>query len=153
MGQEGRILPSFIRRILPEDIPAVVAIEKQSNPGPWGVDQFQAELDNPCAAVHLLTVQDEIAAFVCSWKILDELQIQNVATAPCFRRKGYADRLLRHVVQQAVADGATRVFLEVRAGNRAARQLYEKMGFSSSGSRHNYYADGEDALLMKLELD
>ena len=90
-----------IRRMLPEDIPAVVAIEKQSNPGPWGVEQFQSELDNPCAGIDLLTVREEIATFVCSWKILDELQIQNVATSPHFRRKGHADRLLRHVVQRA----------------------------------------------------
>lgn len=152
-GREGRTLPFVIRRMLPEDIPAVVAIEKQSNPSPWTAEQFRNELDNPCAAIDLVTVHVQLAAFVCSWRILDELQILNVATAPRYRLKGYAGKLLDYVFRQAADVGARKVLLEVRVGNEAARKLYEKMHFSVSGVRESYYRDGEDASLMELELD
>jgi ribosomal-protein-alanine N-acetyltransferase len=42
----------------------------------------------------------------------------------------------------------TRVFLEVRESNAAARALYEKCGFQISGRRKSYYSDpAEDAVL------
>ena len=36
--------------------------------------------------------------------------------------------------------GARRATLEVRASNEGARRLYERLGFSVAGVRHNYYA-------------
>jgi ribosomal-protein-alanine N-acetyltransferase len=43
--------------------------------------------------------------------------------------------------------------LEVRKSNEPARRLYEAAGFSVSGERAAYYADGEDAVLMHLDLE
>ncbi len=44
------------------------------------------------------------------------------------------------------------VLLEVRASNQPAMQLYKSMGFQRVGLRQEYYHDGEDAVLMTLEL-
>ena len=45
-----------------------------------------------------------------------------------------------------------RAFLEVRASNEAAQDMYRKFGFEISGRRVKYYKDnGEDAILMTLE--
>jgi ribosomal-protein-alanine N-acetyltransferase len=47
------------------------------------------------------------------------------------------------------------VTLEVRAGNTAARALYERMGFQTVGHRAEYYSTSqgrEDALLMSMLL-
>ena len=69
------------------------------------------------------------------------------------RRAGVATRLLRASFD--ALDGVDKVTLEVRAGNTAARALYERMGFQNVGYRADYYATsqgGEDALLMSLSL-
>ena len=42
----------------------------------------------------------------------------------------------------------TRVLLEVRAGNPAARGFYRAQGFREVGRRPAYYTDGEDAVLL-----
>jgi len=43
--------------------------------------------------------------------------------------------------------------LEVRVSGRAARRLYEKLGFVESGRRRNYYTGpAEDAIVMSLGL-
>ena len=42
--------------------------------------------------------------------------------------------------------------LEVRRGNRAALRLYRRHGYRPVGMRPRYYDDGEDAILMLLEL-
>ena len=51
------------------------------------------------------------------------------------------------------AAGMERAVLEVRRYNQPAIALYRTLGFREKGLRHRYYADGEDALLMELELD
>ena len=69
------------------------------------------------------------------------------------RRVGVATRLLRASLD--ALDGVDRVTLEVRAGNTAARVLYERIGFQTVGHRAEYYATSqgrEDALLMSMSL-
>lgn len=141
-----------IRQMQQDDIAGIAAIEQLVNPSPWTSGQFQSELSNPGSRFDLLFADGELAAYLCSWKIVDELQIQNIATAPAFRRRGYAGMLLRKVLQKALREEVSKVFLEVRVGNRAARTLYEKFLFTASGIRSRYYSDNEDALLMELKL-
>ena len=69
------------------------------------------------------------------------------------RRAGVATRLLWASFD--ALDGVDKVILEVRAGNTAARALYERMGFQTMGYRAKYYATSqgrEDALLMSMLL-
>ena len=64
-----------------------------------------------------------------------------------------ATRLLRASLD--ALDDVDKVILEVRAGNTAARALYERMGFRTVGYRAEYYATSqgrEDALLMSMLL-
>ena len=144
--------PFEIRQMQTNDIASVLEIENQANPNPWSERQFQAELTNSCSRIDLLITDNQVAAYICSWHIVDELQIQNVASAPKFRRQGWAAILLEHLLARAGKENVARAFLEVRVSNVAARALYEKFGFLSCGVRKKYYADNEDALLMELEL-
>ena len=46
------------------------------------------------------------------------------------------------------------VSLHVRVSNVAARHLYEEtLGFTNEKTEAKYYADGEDAFCMRLDLD
>ena len=46
------------------------------------------------------------------------------------------------------------VSLHVRVSNAAARHLYEDtLGFKNEKTESKYYADGEDAFCMRLDLD
>ena len=61
----------------------------------------------------------------------------------------FLEQLLVLIQSQANA-----LFLEVRAGNVAAIQLYENLGFNQVGERPNYYATPwgrEDALVYALD--
>jgi ribosomal-protein-alanine N-acetyltransferase len=141
-----------IRDMQLSDLESVVAVEQLSNPHPWSSGQFLSEFDNRCSVIDLLCLGEEITAFLCSWQVVDELHIQNVATHPDFRRRGLAAYLLTHRISQAKTAGVVVSLLEVRAQNRGAITLYEQLGYRQNGLRVGYYNDGEDAILMESDL-
>ncbi len=149
------VLPAghTIRSLRHEDLADVHAIECSSQEHPWTVAQFEAELDNPVAAIDVYFVDQAVAGFICSWLIAGELQIQNIATAASWRRRGVAGRLLERVLERSFSTGLQSAWLEVRASNQSAVALYRRYGFAEHDRRPNYYHDGEDALVMCLLAD
>ena len=137
-----------IRPMTAEDLEQVHALECAAQQDPWSPEHFAAELGNPFSRVDLCWRNGELAGFICTWLVAGEVQIQNVATAPTFRRQGVAARLLALALERCRASGFEAAWLEVRAGNAAAIALYHRFGFREATRRRDYYADGEDALVM-----
>ncbi|WP_233188943.1 GNAT family N-acetyltransferase [Subtercola sp. Z020] len=82
-----------------------------------------------------------------------DADIQTIAVAPDARRRGLGRTLMTALIAEAVARGARRVFLEVRADNPGAQTLYDALGFSPIGVRRGYYQpDDVDAVVMRLDL-
>lgn len=142
----------FIRKMTMNDLEQVVAIDQASFSLPWPPRSFQFELtDNPAARCWVVERDGKIVAMLVSWLILDELHIATIATHPDFRKQGIGQTLLNHVLKSAREEGAARAFLEVRASNHAAIEMYKKFGFIEDGRRKEYYKDNhEDAILMTL---
>ena len=80
--------------------------------------------------------------------------ITSLAVLPGWRRQGVAVELMAQVHEQMVAaHDAERVSLHVRASNRGALRLYgDGLGYRVEETIPSYYADGEDALLMRASL-
>jgi ribosomal-protein-alanine N-acetyltransferase len=79
--------------------------------------------------------------------------IQTIAVAESGRRTGLGRILMLALIEQARARRATQIFLEVRADNPGAQQLYLNLGFTEIAVRPNYYQpDGIDAVIMRLEV-
>ncbi len=142
-----------IRRMTLEDVPAVHEIDTLSFSLPWPERSFRFELtENPVSRSWVTEFNGRIAAMLVLWLIVDEAHIATLATHPDFRRQGIGERLMIAALVSARNEGATRAFLEVRAGNAAALALYNKYGFGMAGLRPRYYKDNnEDAILMNLE--
>jgi len=82
---------------------------------------------------------------------VDEAHVATLATHPEYRRQGIGRRLLAYALRQMMQDGARSSFLEVRASNLAAQEMYQKFGYEATGRRRHYYRDNdEDAILMNL---
>jgi ribosomal-protein-alanine N-acetyltransferase len=76
-----------------------------------------------------------------------ESELLNVAVAPDQRRKGIGRTLVMTLVGRT---GGT-IFLEVRPSNRAARSLYNSLGFEDVATRPDYYSEPpEPAIVMKF---
>ena len=64
-------------------------------------------------------------------------------------------RQLRHAMENARLNHATKLFLEVRPSNERAVELYRHFGFRQIGQRKGYYPAAlgrEDALIFDKEL-
>lgn len=82
----------------------------------------------------------------------EEAEVLTLAVAPAHRRAGTGRMLMRALMAEASARGATALFLEVSEGNAAARALYEHLGAVAAGRRRRYYPDGSDALVLRAAL-
>ena len=139
-----------IRPFCNDDLPRILAIERQCHAYPWSEEIFRDEMATPHSRLWVCVEGQEIAGFLCWWTISGEIEIQNVATALRYRRKGVGRCLLAAVLDAARTEGISRALLEVRVGNLGAINLYREFGFTDCGRRRCYYPDGEDALLMEL---
>jgi len=79
--------------------------------------------------------------------------ILSIAVIPEYRRKGIGSMLLNYLIKIAKEKGLNSIILEVKENNMPAINLYKKFNFKQIGYRKNYYLDGKDAIVMKLELN
>lgn len=70
------------------------------------------------------TVAAGAAAFSHGWA-----SVHGMRTAPAWRGRGLAGRILAALANAALGQGMARCFLQVEAGNAAAQALYRRAGF------------------------
>ncbi len=147
-GIETRVI------LLPATIahgPAMAAIHAAAFPPRerWGADAMALQLGLP-GAFGLMAGPD---GFVLARVAADEAEILTLAVMPQRRRHGIGTELLRAACRRAAALGAVAMLLEVAVSNAAAVSLYERQGFARVGLRRRYYANGDDAMVLRCSLD
>jgi [ribosomal protein S18]-alanine N-acetyltransferase len=142
-----------LREMVAEDLPAVVAIEKESYTVPWSEATFRGLLRRRDAELIVAESHGIVIAYAIFWCVIDQSELGNVAVTAKWRGRGIGERLVAEVLRRAGQRGVREVYLEVRPSNEVARRLYERFGFSQVGRRRNYYQEPvEDALVMRRAL-
>lgn len=141
----------IIRAMTLQDLEPIDLIERASFKEPWSPETFAAELAKPFARVDVARDR-EVIGFCNYWLLADAASLLVIAIHPDHRRRGVASCLLRHFLAQASLAQCALATLEVRRGNEPAIALYRRHGFITSYVRKQYYADGEDALVMNAVL-
>lgn len=133
-----------------EHLDEVLKIEELSFPSPWSRSSFVYEITQNQFACYIVAVAEEkVAGYGGMWLILDEAHITNVAVHTDYRMNRIGGALMLELIRRAILKGATRMTLEVRPSNTAARRLYVSLGFKDIGLRKRYYTDtNEDAIIM-----
>jgi [ribosomal protein S18]-alanine N-acetyltransferase len=134
-----------------DDLEKVYEIELRTQIAPWTMHQFQTEFDKPYSQFLLLTDDETdqiIAGYILFWNLFEEGQILTISVDLPFRRKGLAEKMLRKMIQLTELNKIKKILLDVRKSNTPAIQLYQKIGFSITHIRKEFYSNGEDAYLM-----
>lgn len=142
------------RPMRPGDIEPIMALEREVYSFPWTPGNFHDSLKAGYSCWVL-----EIGSYIVGYGVMmlaaGEAHLLNIAVGAQWQRQGLGRRLLQHLIRVAREYHAEMLFLEVRPSNRAARALYDDIGFSEIATRRHYYPahDGrEDAILMGLSL-
>lgn len=143
-----------LRPLVLADLPLLMAIEQAANPYPWSEGVFRSCFGGQYFSYALLQ-NNVLQGFYFGQFLGVESQLFNICVAPTAQGKGFGKQLLGHYIEQCLVRNALEAWLEVRAGNTTAIQLYQKLGFIETGRRANYYVGPqgrEDAILMCLPL-
>lgn len=149
-------IPEFsLRRMVEDDVPAVVATERAGYTFPWSEGIFR-----DCLRAGYLCRIAELDGIHVGYGILSvgagEAHILNLCIRPEFRCRGMGRKMLDHLIDLARAAGAKDLFLEVRPSNTSAVRLYQAAGLQQVGIRRGYYQaenGREDAVVMRLALN
>lgn len=141
-----------LRTMTAADVPAVLRIERASQPVPW----TEGIIRDCLAADYWNTVAIDRDGCVVAFAILSsgggDAHVLNIVVDPAHRRQGIAQLLLAALMDAARLREADQLFLEVRAGNTPALTLYRDQGFAEVAVRRDYYprpgGGCEDAIIM-----
>ncbi len=142
-----------IRDVRPADLDAVAELERISFPIPWKREFFASEVGTAHRFNRVVRAPNGmLAGYVFCAFAAGEIHVNKIAVDPRYRRRGIAGLLMKEVLDLSSRILAEEIFLEVRPSNLPARNFYTLLGFREVGRRPQYYADGEDALVMSLFL-
>src|SRR4051794_19733417 len=92
-----------IDRVSPDDLAAIVEIERSSFSDPWSASSFKGIIADP--AVFFAAARDEgqsdIAGYVVAWFAADEGEVANLAVREPTRRRGVGAALLDAALEEA----------------------------------------------------
>lgn len=128
----------------------LAALERKCFARPWSAADYARLRANPLVAAWILRGRDGAPlGYVCFQFVAGEVEIFRIGVPPKLRGQGWGRSLLDELLAHAGKSGAARVVLEVRAGNTAARRLYDSAGFRRLAAREGYFQNPrEDALVF-----
>ena len=141
-----------VRSANPSDLGAIHAIELESFPQPWREEFFAHELALEGRVSLVAELEGVVIGYVFAMWILDEMHVNKIAVDERARRKGVAVALMEHCLDFARRHHIAVISLEVRDSNHGAQDFYRHLGFASAYRRRRYYPDGEDAVVMTLNV-
>ena len=138
-----------IRRMISADVSDVARIEAECFPDPYTERMISDVLCTEGAMCFSALEGGRVIAYFIGRLISPEGELYRIATAPEYRKRGIAYRLLDYSVKTSRGDGLETLFLEVRQSNFPAISLYREYGFRAISKRKNYYKNPtEDAVIM-----
>lgn len=149
--------PINIRPMLSGDLESVIRLAGALKAAPhWPRSVYDSALAPATRPEHIALVAEDaeagIAGFILAALCPPEAELESIAVAAGFQRRGLARRLFAALAEDFQARRVSVVFLEVRASNLSAQAFYRSLDFVEAGRRPKYYVDPvEDAILLRLD--
>jgi ribosomal protein S18 acetylase RimI-like enzyme len=158
----------------PADLDRVLEIAARLKPASqWPRSAYLAALDSEAAPRRIALVAETseteasaatdrssspagrlVAGFIVASLLPPQSELEIIAVAPQFQRRGLARRLFTALAAELRTGQPVDLLLELRASNLPALAFYRSLGFTETGRRPRYYHDPiEDALQMRRRLE
>jgi ribosomal-protein-alanine N-acetyltransferase len=146
-----------IRPVIQSDLQQIMQIEWESFSEPYSLNVFEL-LAKTVPELFLVAVETEVIVGYIIAEI-DQSQgyysghLISLAVRKRMRREGIGHQLLSNLIDILRERNCKEVTLEVRISNNSAKSFYRTQHFHEVNYIHDYYEDGEDAILMKRVLE
>lgn len=139
----------MIREMRPEELLLVCGLEKACFSDPWSLKSLEEGVQNPFDTFLVLEEEGTVLGY-CMFRILaGEGELMRIAVWPQCQGRGLGKKLMEAMAGYSRDKGVLAVSLEVREGNKNARNLYKSCGFKEECVRKDYYKNPtEDAVIM-----
>ena len=110
------------------DLSDVLRIESDSQVMPWNRQSFEESLSKQhyCRVLEKNTEDKNLLAFHVVCPVVDELHILTLAVKPELQGSGIGHALMHDIIDFSKLKKLKKIFLEVRASNLIAQNLYQK---------------------------
>ncbi|MGV8948057.1 MAG: GNAT family N-acetyltransferase [Candidatus Paracaedibacter sp.] len=117
-------------------------------PDAWGQATFDVLLKETSTCGWLAMSFEEEPVGLILTRVLDrEAEILTFAVIPTFQNRGVGRYVLKELLLFLTSVGCEKIFLEVAMDNEAAIALYASLGFTTVGTRLNYYKRADQSLV------
>lgn len=148
----------MIRDMQPEDVDALVAIEKACFAAGYADKMMSAEdfaevLTDEHAALFCAIEDGQIAGY--AFLLLEDgaANFDSLAVSPSHQGKGLGEKLFRHVERYCHDNAIPRLNLEIKETNYPLLKRYHGYGYKCFEIEPGFYADGWGAIRMLRNFD
>ena len=144
----------FVRKMSLDDLEKINSIGLENFDDFWNINTLRSELSkSDINTIYFIATNNcDILGFIGALRIIDELNIMNIAVRKDMRKLGIGSALLQHLINFSKEQDASSITLEVNENNVSAINLYKKYHFEQVGLRKKYYNNTDNAILMSLYL-
>lgn len=136
-----------------KDSEQIAKLEKDIFKDAWTQAGIEETWKEPHSFIVVAKEEEEVVGYCIVYCVLDEAEIAKIAVKETKRQEGVGGRLLETTEKKCLERKATRMLLEVRESNVAARNFYVKQKFAEDGIRKNFYENPvENAILMSKSI-
>lgn len=142
-----------IRDMGESDILEIARLEQEVFPDPWSEKSLWESLHLDASKCVIAECEGKLAGYFILYETEGEAEVIRIAVGKELQGKGVGKLLMKHIEQYCEQQAITKILLDVRTANTAARSFYKKHGFVEDGVRPGFYENpSEDAVLMSREL-
>ncbi|MCS7278488.1 MAG: ribosomal protein S18-alanine N-acetyltransferase [Thermodesulfobacteriaceae bacterium] len=117
----------------------------------WSYASLGKEFKNSFSQIWILEKAREFLGYLIFRQILEEAEILRLGIRPEYQNQKLGTLFLKFFLNYCKERKIKKIYLEVEELNKAAFNLYQKLGFKESYRRKNYYKE-RTAIIMESKL-
>ncbi len=139
---------TIIRKVKPTDLVQIFTLEQSSFKHPYSQFYLAALVELNSEKFFVAEAEHKIIGYAVATLEGNTGHIISIAVHQEYRNRKIGTKLMLNLIEQLTVSGASTIRLEVQKDNIAAHKMYQKLGFQAAHMLKNYYAKGEDGILM-----
>lgn len=134
----------------------IMVLDQQMDDQSWTKQAWISQMNSGKDFLLLISADNKQIFAFALFEVLASMNyahLLKIATSQIQRNKGHGLNLLKNAIQLFKKHkDIERVILEVKTGNLAAINLYNKINFQTIHTNKKFYSDGSDAYIMQAVL-